>query len=482
MRVLALKSDKDLGTLLPAPKNSAHPVNQQYVVGEPHVQKKPVPEPAPAPAAPRDSNYDYLMKKVATLKRVQEAAQAVASMRTAELTALVERNELFGAQAAPVVRELETIQDILRKLASGAVLTAKEVAILKAAVPSEDGSEDGSEDTEESEELPPLVPPEEESEEESEEEREELPPMEVEEGGMTGQEVSRFLYQQVLDLARIPKAYQGSGNGPNLGPAAGRILFAGSEPDMSENERGLVAVEGRIGRILINTPGVALLMVATTSGLDKYASRVSPIDAEAFLGFLTTEGLIGDKKFTAKRLWASLRSKTAGEGLRTRKPPKSSAARADKTGRLGVIKIDLPLLGTGVLVLKDAKNKLMLRRPASPGLAYLLTHRGSMAGAGIKYQKKDLEDFHEVLRMADVHIPSHTAKARALLPGVQDAIFLPKDVPTLEARLEVLRGEHGAGNMSHALVNEALVIADILLTKRALSKRDHEAVFRQLVQ
>ena len=482
MRVLALKSDKDLGTLLSAPKNSAHPVNQQYVVGEPHVQKKPVPEPAPAPAAPRDSNYDYLMKKVATLKRVQEAAQAVASMRTAELTALVERNELFGAQAAPVVRELETIQDIPRKLASGAVLTTKEVAILKAAVPSEDGSEDGSEapETPEEEELPPLVPAEEESEEEESEEEEEE--SEEEEEGMTGREVRQFLYQKVIELARIPKSYQGSGNGPNLGPASGDILFAGSVPEMSESANGLVAVEGRIGRILIDTPGVALLMVATSSGLEKYAERVSPTDADVYLRFLTTEGLMGDKMFTKKRLWASLRSKTEGEGLRTRKAPKSSAARADKTGRLGVVKIDLPLLGTGVLVLKDAKNKLMVRRPASAGLAYLLTHRGSMAGAGIKYTKKDLEDFHEVLRMADVHIPSHTAKARALLPGVQDAIFLPKDVPTLEARLEVLRGEHGAGNVSPALVNEALVIADILLTKRALSKRDHEAVFRQLVQ
>jgi hypothetical protein len=139
------------------------------------------------------------------------------------------------------------------------------------------------------------------------------------------------------------------------------------------------------------------------------------------------------------------------------------------------------MLGTGVLELTDTKGKIVMRRPATKGLAHLLTHRGSMAGAGTKYTERDLHDFHEIAEMAGVNVPSHTAKARALLPGVKEAIFLPKDVPTLEARLEVLRGERGAGNASQALVNEALVIADMLLKKRALSKREHEVVFREMV-
>jgi hypothetical protein len=481
MRVLSLKDDKDVytlsGTQLPPPKNTAHPVNQQYVVSTPRITKKAVAEESVGVARAKESTYDQIKKQVATMKRLQESAQAIAQMRISETSALIERADLFGQQAEPIREALIPITEILQKVADGVLLTKKELATLKAQVPDlpeEPTEEDESEQSDVSEPEP---------------EPDNLPPLEPEEEQLPEPEPvpqdDAALLEEVFRRSTIGnKAYYGSGDGPNLGRNRERqITLAKQRVRLTTSAGGNVVVSLGTSNYIVDTPGKAILLISTPAGINKNQNAIREDDIKEYNEFITSTGLRSLPLFTYKiKATEELKRKLTGAGIRkTRKPPKSAAGRADALGHLGGVKINLHMLGTGVLELTDAKGKIVMRRPATKGLAHLLTHRGSMAGAGTKYTERDLHDFHEIADMAGVNVPSHTAKARALLPGVKEAIFLPKDVPTLEARLVVLRGERGAGNASQALVNEALVIADMLLKKRALSKREHEVVFREMV-
>ena len=469
MRVLALKSD-NYGTQLPAPKNTAHPVNQQYVVGTPRITKQAVAEPGVGVAKKKEDTHAFLTRQIATMRTLQESAQAVAQMRIAETSALIDRAELFGQQAEPVRKALIPINEILEKVAAGVLLTADELKTLKTAVPGlpsepTEGESEG-EETEE-EEVP----------------ADNFPPLEPEPAPEPAP-VGPAMFTSIVALSTLPQNGRGSGGGPNLGTVKGKEGFLFDlTPVTLTSENGHPVVGLNNAKMEVNTVGKAILLVGTVKGITARSASVEIGDITAFGDFIAAAGLENQVMNTPKfqAITTLFRSKS-GHGIRKqRKPPKSAAGRADALGHLGGVKINLHMLGSGILELSDAKGKMVMHRPATSGLAHLLTHRGSMAGAGTKYTERDLHDFHEIAQMAGVNVPSHTAKARALLPGVKEAIFLPKDVPTLEARLEVLRGERSAGNASKALINEALVIADMLLKKRALSKRDHESVFREMV-
>ena len=173
----------------------------------------------------------------------------------------------------------------------------------------------------------------------------------------------------------------------------------------------------------------------------------------------------------------------AGSTRRGRTAPPTQSGKVGPDGSFGDYSIDLQQLGKGFLHVSDRRGALLLHQEASPGLRHLLTKHATakQAGEGL-FLPGDLRQYHQLAEKAHLRLPKG-GNRKALLDSPKGAVaFLPDDEKVLGERLKVLEGMRGAGDTSKDLVSEGVAIADRLLKKRWISKREHEERVRGLLQ
>jgi len=202
---------------------------------------------------------------------------------------------------------------------------------------------------------------------------------------------------------------------------------------------------------------------------------------DAYRAILANVGLDLDRVRSRKA--TSLKG-LQGKGLtvKPRKPPKSQAGRILDDGTFVQYKADLDKLkGEHILVLTDPKTgEVVYKQNTSQGLTHLRLNRASksQAGKGL-YRPGDVADFYRLRAFAKAPVPRKNTKRKlAEDPGAAAAVFIPDDVEAMEKRLAILRGALEAGSVSKANVNEAVALADRLLKKRVLNKKEHEDIIR----
>jgi hypothetical protein len=216
------------------------------------------------------------------------------------------------------------------------------------------------------------------------------------------------------------------------------------------------------------TRGLALLLVGN-------GAVGSPSDAD----YDAYRELVPDLATYANNAKAADIRKIMGFGIK-RRPRVSMAARI-QGDEFGEAKINMTKLKGGMLEMKDSKGGVMMVRPVSDGVRYLLMNRAQKSHAGKKYSAKDLEVFNEIAKAAKAYIPSKTNKAMMMNGGVAKAVFIEKDPVRMAERLEVLIGLKQGGKDSADNINEAMVLADALLRTRHISKPNHEEIFEILM-
>ena len=233
------------------------------------------------------------------------------------------------------------------------------------------------------------------------------------------------------------------------------------------------------------TPGLAKLLVA------KEANLLMNQNPKYVADDLTTyRTLLNEVAFNLRTSSAGkanyIRNRPmggAGSTRRGRTAPPTQSGKVGPDGEFGDYSIDLGQLGKGFLHVSDKKGTLILHQEASPGLRHLLTKHSTakQAGEGL-FLPGDLRQYHQLAEKAHLRLPKG-GNRKALLDTPRGAVaFLPDDEKVLGERLKVLEGMRGAGDTSKDLVSEGVAIADRLLKKRWISKREHEERVRALLQ
>jgi len=277
-----------------------------------------------------------------------------------------------------------------------------------------------------------------------------------------------FRFDKMPSLKEIRKSALGKGNKADTTRASltqkdGKFMLGGQEVDINLKADGMLEIVSPSATHTI-TRGLALLLVGN-------GAVGSPSDAD----YDAYRELIPDLATYANNAKAADIRKIMGFGIK-RRPRVSMAARI-QGDEFGEAKINMTKLKGGMLEMKDAKGAVMMVRPVSDGVRYLLMNRAQKSHAGKKYSAKDLEVFNEIAKVAKAYIPSKTNKALMMNGGVAKAVFIEKNPVRMAERLEVLIGLKQGGKDSVDNINEAMVLADTLLRSRHISKPNHEEIF-----
>ena len=249
-------------------------------------------------------------------------------------------------------------------------------------------------------------------------------------------------------------------------------------------DKTIVTVEGVSVPL---TEGLAVLLLGTdiTIGVNKKA--ITKDDLTAYLTLMRAVGVqratvVNSKVKKLVAVTTLITQNGAGSTRRGRTAPPTQSGKVGPDGSFGDYSIDVGQLGKGFLHVSDRRGTLLLHQEASPGLRHLLTKHATakQAGEGL-FLPGDLRQYHQLAEKARLRLPKGGNRT-ALLDSPKGAVaFLPDDEKVLGERLKVLEGMRGAGDQSKDLVSEGVAIADRLLKKRWISKREHEERVRGLL-
>ena len=289
------------------------------------------------------------------------------------------------------------------------------------------------------------------------------------------------MFTQLLKISQIPNKTDCDVTNASVN----RDGILNKKPVTISGDRSIITVESVSVSL---TEGLAVLLLGNDTTIGVYKKSITKEDLNAYLTLLRAVGiqratLVNSTYKKPVAVTSLLIQQGAGSTRRGRTAPPTMSGKVGPDGSFGDYTIDLGQLGKGFLHVSDRRGALLLHQEASPGLRHLLTRHATakQAGQGL-FLPGDLRQYQQLADRARLRLPKD-GNRNTLLDTPKGAVaFLPDDEKVLGDRLTVLEGMRGAGDTSKDLVSEGVAIADRLLKKRWISKREHEERVRSLLQ